>query len=141
MDRHTGIRFLAGFMGIYHILMGCLGIVSGSAAAWGAHVLWHANVAVDPQFTYLAKFLGAYVVAFGVMLLFIAKDPVRYGALVYPAVLVAVLRIAERLIFASELKAAFGIGMERTIGTIIVVGVLNLGLLLLKPREPYMPRS
>jgi hypothetical protein len=128
-------------MGIYHIVMGCLGIVSGGAAAWGAHVLWHANVSIDPQFTYLAKFLGAYVIAFGVMLLFIAKDPVRYGALVYPAVLVAVLRIAERLIFAGELKSAFGIGMQRTIGTIIIVGALNLGLLLLKPKESYMPRS
>jgi len=98
-------------------------------------------VSIDPQFTYLAKFLGAYVIAFGVMLLFIAKDPVRYGALVYPAVLVAVLRIAERLIFAGELKSAFGIGMQRTIGTIIIVGALNLGLLLLKPKESYMPRS
>lgn len=142
MERHTGIRILAGFMGIYHILMGILGIASGSTAAWGAHVLWHANVTVDPQFSYLAKFLGAYVVAFGVMMLFIAKDPVRYGALVYPAVLVAVLRIAERLIFAGELKTAFGIGMERTVGTIVVVGLLNLGLLVLKPREPYpSPRS
>lgn len=137
MERHTGIRILAGFMGIYHILMGILGIVSGATAAWGAHVLWHANVTVDPQFSYLAKFLGAYVVAFGVMMLFIAKDPVRYGALVYPAVVVAGLRIAERLIFAGELKTAFGIGMERTIGTIVVVGILNLGLLLLKPRDSY----
>lgn len=135
MNHHTGIRVLAGFMGIYHILMGILGVVSGSTAAWGAHVLWHANVTVDPQFSYLAKFLGAYVIAFGIMLLFITKDPVRYAGLVYPAVVVALLRIAERLIFASELKAAFGIGMRRTVGTIIVVAVLNLGLLLLKPRE------
>jgi hypothetical protein len=124
-------------MGIYHILMGILGIASGSWAAWGAHTLWHANVSVDPQFTYLAKFLGAYVAAFGVMLLFIASDPVRYGALVYPAVLVAVLRIGERLVFAGELKTAFGVGMDRTIVTIIVVGVLNAGLLVLKPREAY----
>ncbi len=137
MGQHRGIKVLAGFMGIYHILMGILGIVSGSAAAWGAHVLWHANVVVDPQFTYLAKFLGAYVVAFGVMMLFIAKDPVRYGSLVYAAVVVAILRIGERLIFAGELKSAFGIGMDRTITTIIIVGALNLGLLLLKPRESY----
>jgi hypothetical protein len=137
MDRHTGIKALAGFMGVYHILMGICGIASGSMAAWAAHALWHANVNVDPQFTYLAKFLGAYVVGFGVMLLFIAKDPVRYAALVYPAILVGLLRIGERLVFANELKSAFGIGMERTIGTIIVVGALNLGLFLLKPREPY----
>jgi len=137
MNKHQGIRLLAGFMGVYHILMGILGIVSGATAAWGAHVLWHANVVVDPQFSYLAKFLGAYVVAFGVMMLFIAKDPIRYGALVYAAIVVAVLRIAERLIFASELKSAFGIGMDRTIITVIVVVALNLGLLLLKPRESY----
>jgi len=137
MNKHQGIRLLAGFMGVYHILMGILGIVSGATAAWGAHVLWHANVVVDPQFSYLAKFLGAYVVAFGVMMLFIAKDPIRYGALVYAAIVVAVLRIAERLIFAGELKSAFGIGMDRTIITVIVVVALNLGLLLLKPRESY----
>src|SRR5271154_1804178 len=106
MNRHTGIKILAGFMGVYHILMGIIGIASGSLAAWGAHALWHASVVVDPQFTYLAKFLGAYVVAFGIMMLFIAKDPVRYGALVYPAVVVAILRIGERLIFANELKSA-----------------------------------
>src|SRR2546422_214778 len=99
MKRHTGIKILAGFMGVYHIFMGILGIASGSWAAWGAHTLWHANVTLDPQFTYLAKFLGAYVFAFGVMLLFIAKDPVRYAALVYPAVIVAILRIAERLVY------------------------------------------
>lgn len=137
MTRHTGIKILAGFMGIYHILMGIVGIASGSWAAWGAHALWHANVTVDAQFTYLAKFLGAYVVAFGIMMLFIAKDPVRYGALVYPAVVVAILRIAERLVFAGELKSAFGIGMDRTIGTIAVVAVLNIALLVLKPRESY----
>jgi hypothetical protein len=135
MNRHTGIKILAGFMGIYHILMGVLGIASGSLAAWVAHTLWHASVVVDPQFTYLAKFLGAYVIAFGIMMLFIAKDPVRYGALVYPAVVVAILRIGERLVFAGELKTTFGIGMDRTIGTIIVVGALNIALLVLKPRE------
>ena len=137
MNHHTGIKALAGFMGVYHVLMGVFGIASGSMAAWAAHTLWHANVNIDAQFTYLAKFLGAYVVGFGVMLLFIAKDPVRYGALVYPAIVVGLLRIAERLVFASELKSAFGIGMDRTIGTIIVVGALNLGLFLLRPRETY----
>src|SRR5216684_3990340 len=141
MNRHTGIKVLAGFMGVYHILMGILGIVSGSWAAWGAHTLWHAQVTVDPQFSYLAKFLGAYVVAFGVMLLAIAKDPVRYGPLVYVAALLGAIRIVERLVFAAELKQAFGIGFDRTIVTAIIVLALNGGLILLKPREPHRVAS
>ncbi len=54
MNRLAGIKVLAGFMGIYHILMGVFGIASGSLAAWAARALWHANVNVDLQFTYLA---------------------------------------------------------------------------------------
>ena len=78
---------------------------------------------------------NAYVIAFGVMLLAIAKDPVRYGPLVYVAALLGAIRIAERLIFAAELKQAFGIGFDRTIVTAIIVLALNGGLILLKPRE------
>src|SRR5260370_36515621 len=111
MNRHTGIRVLAGFMGVYHILMGILGIVSGSWAAWGAHVLWHANVTVDPQFSYLAKFLGAYVVAFGVMMLFITKDPVRYGGRGFSSLGVGGCGRAGGGVFAGGLIAGVGIWM------------------------------
>jgi hypothetical protein len=135
MTKHTGIRALAGFMGVYHIFMGLAGIVSGQTAATGARILWNATVTVDPQFTYLAKFLGAYVIAFGVMMLAIAKDPVRYGPLVYVAALLGAIRIVERLVFASDLQQAFGIGLDRTIATAIIVAALNVGLILLKPRE------
>jgi hypothetical protein len=137
MTKHTAIKWLAGFMGVYHLVMGLLGVWSGEMAARGAYVLWHAQVNVDPQFSYLAKFLGAYVIAFGAMLLMVAKDPVRYGPLVYVAALLGALRIAERLVFAGELERAFGIGLDRTLGTAIVVAALNGGLIYLKPRERY----
>lgn len=135
MTNHMPIRVLAGFMGVYHLLMGLMGIWSGGTAARAAHVLWNAQVTVDPQFSYLAKFLGAYVIAFGAMLLAIAKDPVRYGPLVYVAALLGAIRIAERLVFANELKEAFGIGLDRTIVTAVIVLALNAGLIILKPRE------
>jgi hypothetical protein len=141
MTSHTPIKALAGFMGVYHLVMGVLGIWSGATAARAAQVLWHAQVTVDPQFSYLAKFLGAYVIAFGVMLLFVARDPVRYGPLVYVAALLGAIRIAERLIFANELKEAFGIGLDRTIVTAVIVLALNGGLILLKPREQARPGS
>ena len=141
MTKHTALRALAGFMGVYHIVMGLAGIVSGQTAATGAYILWHATVNVDPQFTYLAKFLGAYVIAFGVMMLAIAKDPVRYGPLVYVAALLGAIRIVERLVFASDLRQAFGIGLDRTIATAVIVAALNAGLIVLKPRESTGARA
>jgi hypothetical protein len=135
MTKHTGFRALAGFMGVYHIIMGLAGIVSGDVAARAANILWNATVTVDPQFSYLAKFLGAYVLAFGAMMLAIAKNPVRYGPLVYVAALLGAIRIAERVYFASDLQRAFGIGMDRTIATAIIVFALIGGLIVLKPRE------
>jgi hypothetical protein len=121
-------------MGIYHLLMGLFGMVSGEMAAKVGQILWGAHVTVDAQFSYLAKFLAAYVIAFGLMLLFVAKDPVRYGPLVYVAAFLGAMRIFERLVFAGELQAAFSIGMNRTILTVIVVAALNLGLIVLKPK-------
>jgi hypothetical protein len=122
-------------MGVYHLLMGLFGIISGEMAARVGQILWGAHVTVDAQFSYLAKFLAAYVIAFGLMMLFIAKDPVRYGALVWVAALLGALRIFERLVFAGELQSAFSIGMNRTILTVIVVAALNLGLIVLRPKE------
>ncbi len=75
------------------------------------------------------------MIAFGLMLLLAASNPVRYASIAYVAVALAALRIFERLYFASDLKAAFGIGLDRTIVTVIIVTLLNGGLLLLKPRE------
>ena len=135
MKTHTGIRVLAGFMGVYHVLMGLFGMISGEMAARVGQLMWGAHVTVDAQFSYLTKFLAAYVIAFGLMLLFVARDPVRYGSLVYVAALLGAIRIAERLIFANELQAAFAIGMSRTIGTIVIVAILNLGLIFLKPKN------
>jgi hypothetical protein len=135
MKTHLALRILAGFMGVYHLLMGLFGIISGEMAARVGQILWGAHVTVDAQFSYLAKFLAAYVIAFGLMMLFIAKDPVRYGALVWVAALLGALRIFERLVFAGELQSAFSIGMNRTILTVIVVAALNLGLIVLRPKE------
>jgi hypothetical protein len=135
MNTYKPFKALAGFMGVYHLLIGILGLASGEMAARVGVVVYGAHVEVTPLFSYMAKYLAAYVIAFGVMMLFAASDPVKYRKLVYVAVLLAVVRILSRLIFASELQAAFRIGMNRSLITIATVAILNLGLLLLMPKQ------
>jgi hypothetical protein len=135
MTTYKPFKALAGFMGSYHLLIGILGITSGEMAARVGAAVYGAHVDVTPLFSYMAKYLAAYVIAFGVMMLFLARDPVKYRKLVYVAVILAVVRILSRLFFASELQAAFGIGMNRSLMTIAAVAILNLGLFILMPKQ------
>src|SRR5277367_1462035 len=135
MNTHKPFKALAAFMGVYHLLIGILGLVSGEMAARVGAAIYSAHVDVTPAFSYMAKYLAAYVIAFGVMMLFLASNPVKYRVLVYVAVILAVIRICSRLIFADELQSAFGITMQRSLITIAAVAILNLGLFLLMPKE------
>lgn len=135
MNTYKPFRALAGFMGVYHLLIGFLGLVSGEMAARVGAAVYGAHVEVSPLFSYMAKYLAAYVIAFGLMMIFVASDPVKYRKLVSVAIVLAVVRILSRLIFASELQAAFGIGMNRSLMTIVVVAILNLGLIALMPKQ------
>ena len=135
MNTYKPFKTLAAFMGIYHLMIGILGITSGEMAARVGAAVYGASVTVTPLFSYMAKYLAAYVIAFGVMMLFLASNPVKYRKLVYVAVILAVIRILSRLIFASELQAAFGIGKNRSLMTIAAVAILNLGLFLLVPKQ------
>jgi len=135
MKTYKPFQGVAIFMGVYHLVLGILGLVSGEVAARTGAIVYGAHVEVTPMFSYLVKYLAAYVLAFGAMMLVLASDPVKYRSLVYVALLVAVVRILSRLIFADELRAAFGIGMTRSLETIAIVAVLNLALFLLMPKK------
>src|ERR1700721_953399 len=101
MNTHKPFKALAAFMGIYHLLIGFWGIPSGERAPRVGAAVYGAHVDFTPLFSYMAKYLAAYVIAFGVMMLFLASDPVKYRKLVYVAAILAVIRILSRLIFAS----------------------------------------
>jgi hypothetical protein len=135
MKTYKPFQAVAVFMGVYHLIIGILGLVSGEVAAGVGSLLYGAHTEVTPVFSYMVKYLCAYVLAFGAMMLILASNPVKYKKLVYVALLVAVVRILSRLVFADELRAAFGIGMTRSLETIAAVAILNLTLFLLMPKE------
>src|SRR5260370_714747 len=78
MNTYKPFTALAGFMGVYHLLIGILGLVSGEMAARVGAAVYGAHVEVTPLFSYMAKYLAAYVITFGVMMLFMA-GPVARG--------------------------------------------------------------
>jgi hypothetical protein len=129
------IKVLAGFIGIYHILLGLIGSVSGELGAQAARAIFDARVDLTPQFSYLVKYLGAYTIAFGVMMLLVAWNPVKYKLFIYVGILLIAIRITQRLIFASQLESAFGISQGRNLLNTAIIALLALGLYLFRPRE------
>jgi hypothetical protein len=90
------------------------------AGIYGATVDW------TPQFTYILKPLGAFMLTVGLLAGLAATDPVRYSAVVYAVAVLFVIRSAQRLVFADESMRAFGITLARD----VVVASLFLALAL-----------
>ncbi len=79
------------------------------AGIYGATVDW------TPQFTYILKPLGAFMLTVGLLAGIAATDPVRHSAVVYAVAVLLVIRSAQRLVFADETLRAFGITLARDV--------------------------
>lgn len=88
------------------------------AGIYGATVDW------TPQFTYILKPLGAFMLTTGLLAGLAAANPVRHAAIVYAVALLFVIRSAQRVFFADESFRAFGITLARD----VVVASLFLAL-------------
>jgi hypothetical protein len=79
------------------------------AGIYGATVDW------TPQFAYILKPLGAFMLTVGLLAGIAATDPVRHQAVVYAVAVLFVIRSAQRVVFADEALRAFGITLARDV--------------------------
>ena len=102
------------FVSAIHIVIGVgVNLVPGSlpffATMYGADVSW------TPEFVYIMKPLGAFMIALGFIAAIAARDPLRFRPVVYAFVLLFVMRSAQRIVFGQELDDVFGIGGARNV--------------------------
>ena len=83
------------------------------AEYYGAEVNW------TPEFLYVVKPIGAFMLALGVMAAWAARDPLNHGAIVYGFVVLFVLRGVQRLAFQEEIATALSIDSSRNIGNAV----------------------
>ena len=98
------------------------------AGLYGATVDW------TPQFTYILKPLGAFMLTVGLLAGVAATDPARYSAIVYGVVALLVMRSAQRLLFAGEISRAFNIESARNVTFLAVFLTLAVVLAVLCQR-------
>ena len=110
----TAMRFLKAylwFIAAFHLFVGLATNLSPSltqlVADWyGAQVDW------TPQFVYILKPLGAFMLVLGGLAVVAARDPLRNSAIVVGFMALFLIRAAQRLVFSGEI-AAFSIVSSR----------------------------
>ncbi|MHC4217691.1 MAG: hypothetical protein ACYSU7_04460 [Planctomycetota bacterium] len=116
---------------VCHILLGGT-IMLGQSFQERAAALYGAQVAWTPEFVYILKPLGAFMLVLGIVGIAAALDPVRYRVLGYGFVGLLVIRVIQRVIFQGDILDAFGISTGRNLvnaGFFLVVAVILLVLL------------
>ena len=129
----------AGIVAGYHVLLGLLGLAGPSD--WIARAADLAlGVQIEPQGQVLlfARFAGAYLLAFGVMMLLVAIRPQKYRALVLPALVLFGTRAVVRLVRFNSLSEEMGMPAA---GNVVGIALLILFFVLLLVTRPRVTAS
>jgi len=134
------LQALLGFVCAAHVVIGLgVNLAPGFppivAGLYGATVDW------TPQFTYILKPLGAFMLTVGLLAGIAATDPARHTAIVYAVAVLFVIRSAQRVFFAGETLRAFGITLARDAAVASFFLALAVTLVLLVRRVPAGPRA
>ncbi len=129
-------KYTAWFACIYHIVLGVIGLF-GTADVISPLIvkIYGVNPVFDHQFVYLVKFISAYFIVFGLTMGILAKNPVKYRALVWVGVALFAIRIFTRLYYFEQLQLAFiGITIQQNLMVLLPISAITTILVLFRPR-------
>lgn len=129
-------RFLAWFVSIYHVLLGVAATFGNTDFVISvASRVYNITLNVDPTvFITFARFVGSYMIAFGLMMALVALKPYEYRHMAWVAVALFGLRIFDRLVFFSVLQQAFHVTVSDNLMTVVPIGLIALGLIIFRPK-------
>ncbi|MAE66301.1 MAG: hypothetical protein CMJ18_18680 [Phycisphaeraceae bacterium] len=125
------LKILLWFVSVSHLGLGAAIMVSSElqrkvASIYGAQVDW------TPQFAYILRPLGAFMVALGLAGIAAALNPVRYRFVIFCFSILLLIRVAQRLLFRNEIAEVFAIDATRNLANAgfffaLAVALLALG--------------
>jgi hypothetical protein len=112
------LQALLWFVCAFHLFVGIGLNVSGAfpqvvAQYYGATVEW------TPEFLYIVKPIGAFMIAVGIMAGVAAMNPLANRAVIYGLVALFVIRGLQRIVFQDEIASALAIAGGRNIGNAV----------------------
>lgn len=130
------LRLVLVVVCVSHLVIG-IAIMSGNrellefaGRSYGA-----SNVPTDPQFLYILKPLGAYMLAMGFLAATALYDPLKNRTVVDGIILLLVLRVLQRAFFRAEVQEAFGITGAHLVTQSLFFLTIAVALFWFRPRR------
>jgi hypothetical protein len=114
MNRHNLFpRAILAWVAAGHLLTGIMLFFSGAGGLAIAKRVYGAAFEPSPQFIYIVRPLGVYMLALGLLELRAAFDPWRFRAVLNVSILVFTLRQIQRIFYAPAVFQALGLTASR----------------------------
>lgn len=114
------LKAIMWYVALYHIFVGLSVNLSMTftqlvADGYGATVDW------TPQFIYILKPLGAFMIVLGLFAAVAARDPLRHPEIVTGFCILFIIRALHRLIWFNDIERAFNVSFGRSMGAAAVM--------------------
>lgn len=138
MNKLGLLKIVLAVVCLAHLALGALGFVAGAnAVTEGVAATYGATLTLTPQLQHVLRILGAFMLAIGVLSAYAWRDPVKHRAIINGIIVLLLLRVAQRLLFAQEVHEAFALSYGRLWGQTAFFGALAALLFFLRP--PVVP--
>ena len=118
-------RAALAWVAVGHIATGVPLFFAGEGGLRAAQLMYGASFEPHAQAVYLARPLGVFMLALGLLQLHAIRDPWRYRAVLDVTILVFVLRQIQRMFYAPGVFVVFGLTPTRHwIGTAFFLAIL-----------------
>ncbi len=129
-------KMFTGIAGAYHIILGVIGLLLPIEVTSKAFTMaLGVNVALTPQLEFIAKFVSVYMLAFGLMLIILTHNPIKYRMFAYPALVLFGIRFISRIFFFTTLTTAFGMTLQRNLVGSILILIFFFGIWMTLPKK------
>jgi hypothetical protein len=129
------LRFCLVVFSLANIVLGAVAFSGDRAVVRMAASFYGAEVLLTPQLIHVIRMLGAFVFAIGIMAALAITDPERNVHIIDGIIILLLLRVLQRVLYAGQITAFFGISDSRNwmnVGFFLIIAFL---FALLRPKE------
>ena len=101
-------------------------LFSQASAQYYCEIVFGYILNINQEMEYILRNLGIYALAFGIILFFSAKNPIRFKPVILSLVIIYVFRVFNSLFTVEKIHSIFKVPVYRIYIAIIILTILSV---------------